>query len=133
MANLERAFIERLVLKTFILGLFASVAAALLTDLHFAQSVLVGALISAINLRFVQWISKKLIEGATEGSTSPVLWSFLLVAKMTILFGVIWLLVVEFGFDAVGFVLGFSSFLPAIGWQAWAIRDHESQTPDDKA
>lgn len=134
MASLERAFIEGLVLKTAVLGILAALGALWLADVHFAQSVLVGAAVSAINLRFVQWVSKKLIDDSKEGSVNPGVWGGLLVLKMTVLFGVIWLLVVELGFDAIGFIIGFSSFLPAIGWQAWALRDEESsQTPDDKA
>lgn len=134
MASLERAFIEGLVLKTAVLGIIAAFITFWFADFHLAQSVLVGAAVSAINLRFVQWISKKLIDGAKEGQAAPALWGVLLVLKMTVLFGVIWLLVVEFGYDAIGFIIGFSSFLPAIGWQAWALRDEDSsQTPDDKA
>lgn len=133
MANLERAFIKGLVLKTLVLGIAASLAALGLAEMHLAQSVLIGTVVSVLNLRFVQWISQKLVDSAKEGSVHPGLWAALLVLKMTLLFFVIWLIVVEFGFDAIGFVIGFSSFLPAIGWQAWAMRDDESQTPEDKA
>ncbi len=133
MASLERAFMKGLVLKTLVLGILASIVALVSTEMHFAQSVLVGTIVSTINLRFVQWISEKLVDSAKRGNVNPGLWGFLLVVKMTILFFVIWLLVVEFGFDAIGFIIGFSSFLPAIGWQAWALRDDESLPPEDKA
>lgn len=130
MANLELRFIHGVMVKTLILGSLFSVT-SLLISTWFALSTLVGVVVAAVNLRFVEWISTKLIKVAKAGKTSPAPWSMLLIAKLFAIFGLIWVLLAYLKLDAAGFSAGFSSFLPAIVWQAILAKDDDSSEPDN--
>jgi hypothetical protein len=132
MANLELRFIRGVMFKTLILGSLFSLA-SLLISTWFALSTLVGVVVATANLRFVEWISNKLITVAKAGKTSPTPWSMLLIVKLFAIFALIWVLLAYFKLDAAGFSVGFSSFLPAIVWQAILAKDDDSSEPDNKA
>ena len=133
MTSLEQDFVRGLVKKTLILGLLSTAAAFAFSGTTFGLSVLAGSFVTVVNLRSVQWITGKLVDGAKNGNINPAPWTALLVIKMSALFGVIWLLLTQLDLDAIGLIIGFSSFLPAIGWQAWTSRDDidSSQPPED--
>lgn len=118
MAQLEVRFIHGVVWKTLILGVVAVVVSGLWLGSAMAVSVLSGTVVAALNLRFVAWLSQKMIGRAKKGNTNSTAWAMLLLVKMFVLFGLIFVLIALLDVDAIGFVTGFSLFLPAIAWQA---------------
>lgn len=130
MANLEIDVIRAIIGKTFVVGVILCAGAWWFAGWPFAVAVAVGVAVAALNLAFVAWLSKKLIgkgHGGPVGKAGYVAFSLL---KMAALFGVVWYLIVRVGLDAIGFVTGFSSFLPAIVWQAATSFDGEPSDPD---
>lgn len=128
MATVERSFLKGLIFKTLMLGLLGTVIAFFVYGGLFALSISTGTSVIALNLLFVQWITGKMIDGAREGNPNATAWTMLLVLKMTALFGIVWVLIAELGLDAIGFVIGFSTFLPAIVWQVVVTDDEDSSS-----
>lgn len=129
MANVELRFIRGVLVKTTILGGLL-VAFSLLVSGWFTLSAAVGVAVALSNLAFVQWISSKLVRAAKAGNTNSTPWWALLVLKLFGIFVLIWLLLAWLKLDAVGFVAGFSCFLPAIVLQAVLTRDDDSSEPE---
>ena len=129
MAKLELDVIRAVVRKTFIIGLVALGLAWWYAGATLAIAVGVGVLVAASNLLFVAWLSKKVI-GDGEGVAGKGAWMALSTLKMALLFGLVWFLIARLQLDAVGFVIGFSCFLPAIVWQAVDSFDVDASDPD---
>lgn len=120
MVMLQPDFVYGVVRKSLVLGAISAIITLLAVSAKFALAVAIGTAVSAINLRFVALSIKKMFEHGREGSASATSWSILLSLKMLILIAIIWVLISRWNVDAVGFVFGFSLFMPAIGWQMWA-------------
>ncbi|MEZ4461410.1 MAG: hypothetical protein R3E66_17175 [bacterium] len=112
-------------LKTAILGGLMTMVGLVVGSVWFGMSVAVGTVITLSNLRVVEWVSTKLLRAAKQGNTSSAPWTILLVLKLFAIFALIWFLLARVFLDPVGFVAGFSCFLPAIVWQAVLARDGE--------
>lgn len=133
MANLEHGFIRGAMGKTAIVGCLASVVAFFVEGPWFGMSMTIGMVVAIANLWVVKWVSQKIIKSGLAGSTSSAPWSLLLVLKFFAIFGLIGFLLVVVEIDAIGFVAGFSSFLPALVWQAIIDRDDDSSDSGNRA
>lgn len=130
MANLEIDVIRAIIRKTFVVGAILWAASFLYAGSAFSVAVAVGVAVAALNLVFVAWLSKKLVGAGREGQVGKAGWTVFSLVKMAALFGIVWFLIVRVGLDAIGFVIGFSSFLPAIVWQAATSFDGDTSDPD---
>jgi len=133
MANREDGFIRGAMSNTAVVGCLASVVAFLVEGPWFGMSVTIGMVVAISNLWVVMWVSQKVIKSGLAGHTSSAPWSLLLVLKFFAIFGLIGLLLVVVKIDAIGFVTGFSSFLPALTWQAVIDRDDDSSDSGNRA
>lgn len=133
MASLENEFVTGLFWKTILLGVVAIVASAVLVSWAFGGAVAMGVLVSGFNLRVVGWVSRKMAEAALAGDEGVTKWTLLLVVKLLLLFVLTYLIVIVLGADAVGYVVGYSSFLPAIFWQAaMTLREQDDDEDDEQ-
>ena len=132
MASIERSFIDGMIVKVLILGLIASLTTLALISPWWGLSVAAGAVVSWLNLLAVRGVSRRMVRAARDGQTGTALWSMLWVLKMSLLFGVTWLLLAVVGLSAPGFALGFSVFLPAIIWQAIVQKSGSADENDDE-
>jgi hypothetical protein len=72
---------------------------------------LVGALVALVNFQALGWIVRRLVRGETRGRATP---SILHVLKMGVLIAVAWALVVRFGVDSLGLMIGLGTLVGAI-------------------
>lgn len=128
MATLEPHFVDGLIVKTLIIGVVASALGWWFGSLFFGGSILLGVLVSVFNLRALVWIGNGMVRSATAGNTSASLWSILLVIKLLLLFVITFVCIQLVGADAVGYTIGYSTFLLALLWQAGA---HTLRQGDD--
>lgn len=126
MANLELDVIRAIIRKTLIIGAVVWAGSWFYAGFEFAVAVAAGVAVASLNLAFVAWLSKKVVGANKEGQVGKSGWTVLSLLKMAALFGVVWLLIARLGLDAIGFVAGFTSFLPAIVWQAVISNDDDS-------
>jgi hypothetical protein len=118
--------------KSLFLGVAVVLVTLLAVSADVAWAVAIGTVVSAINLRVMTWTIKKMLDAGREGGTSAGAWGMLLTLKMLVLIGVIWWLIAHVDVNAVGFTVGFSLFMPAIGWQVLVARP-PGETDDDSA
>lgn len=118
MTSLGVKFVDALVLKTIGLGVALAALGWLVFSAHFAAAVLLGMMVSAFNLRVVGWVSRKMVAAAKAGRTASGMWSAILILKLFLLFALTYVFLVIVRADVIGYVIGFSTFLPAILWQA---------------
>ena len=130
MATLENKFVDGLFWKTLLLGVVAILASGFGVSWAFGGAVALGVLVSGFNLRVVGWVSRKMAEAALAGDKGVTKWTFLLVVKLLVLFVLTYLIVIVLGADAVGFVVGYSSFLPAMVWQALVFEPEPTDEDD---
>lgn len=78
--------------------------------------VLAGAIIGALNLRAMIWLTRRLL-AAAPGSRGG--YAVLFAVKLAILGTIVWLVLARFQLDSLGFIIGFSSLLPAALWVAF--------------
>ncbi len=128
---LQPDFVYGVVRRSLVLGALAALVMLLTVSAQVAGAVVIGTLVSAINLRVVALSIHKMFDAGRDGGTSPVGWTILLTLKMLLLIGVVWYLITAVEVDAVGFVFGFSTFLPAIGWQLLVTKPDESEAEED--
>ena len=117
MVMLQPDFMYGVVRRTLLLGVLAALIILFTVSVEVAEAVVVGTLVSATNLRVVTASIKKMFDRGREGKASATIWTLVLVAKMLLLVALIWVLITRVELNAVGFVFGFSIFLPAIFWQ----------------
>lgn len=129
MARLEITFVKNLVLKTLVVGAVFSLGLGVFMGWWMALSTAFGGLVAAANLKVVEFVTRRMMEAAENGHAQSTFWSIILVLKMLVLFGTIFYLIVRLELDAIGVVVGFSAFLPAIVWQVLVSKD-ESSTQD---
>ena len=130
MVMVEPRFLYAVISKTLILGGLAAIIGYIAASASFAVAVVIGAVITAINMRTVTWAMQKMLEAGREGKGSAAAWSLLLAAKMLVLIGVIWMLITRADVNAVGFAIGFSLFMPAIGWQMVVAKPEEQESEE---
>lgn len=80
------------------------------------NGAIAGALIGILNLRAMVWLTRKLI-AAEPGSRTR--YGILFAVKLLVVGTVVWLVLSNLPVDSVGFVIGFSSLLPAALWVAF--------------
>jgi hypothetical protein len=117
MVMIEPEFVYGVVRKSLFLGMAVVLGTLLAVSENFAVAVAIGTVLSAINLRVMAWTIKKMLDAGRDGGTSAGAWGVLLTLKMLVLIGIIWWLIAHVNVNAVGFTVGFSLFMPAIGWQ----------------
>jgi small-conductance mechanosensitive channel len=127
MVMVKPDFVYGVVWKSLLLGAIAAIVMLFAVSAEVAGAVVIGTLVSAINLRVVTLSIKKMLEAGLDGGTSATGWTILLALKMFVLIGVIWILITAVEVDAVGFVFGFSLFLPSIMWQVLVDKPDESE------
>jgi len=71
---------------------------------------LVGGLIGAANLRSMIFLGKRILMGTPQGKAKYMI---LLALKLGILCAVVWLALANLPIDSIGFLIGFSTLLPA--------------------
>lgn len=117
MTSLGTKFVDALVWKTIIIGVAFAAIGWWAFSAQFAAAVLLGMLVSAFNLRVVGWVSRKMVAAAKDGATGTGLWSAILLLKLFLLFVLTYVFLVVVRADVFGYVIGYSTFLPAIVWQ----------------
>jgi hypothetical protein len=127
MVMLEPEFLYGVVRKSLLLGFVAAAVTLFTVSAEFAGAVAIGTLVSAINLRIVAYSIKRMLEAGRDGGTSANAWSLLLAGKMLVLIAVVWCLIAYVNVNAVGFVFGFSLFMPAIGVQVVTSKPNGSE------
>lgn len=131
MVMLQPEFVYGVVRRTLVLGAISALVMLLAVSVEVAVAVVVGTLVSAINLRVVALSIKKMLEAGRDGGTSSAAWTLLLSTKMLVLIGIVWVLITIAEVNAVGFVFGFSLFMPAIGWQLVSAKPDSSENDSD--
>ncbi len=114
----EVRFVQGLFWKTLILGVVIAAVSAFVISVHFAGSLLMGALVSSLNMRVLALASRKMVEYAAKGSAGSTFWAIVLGIKLFVLMVLTYLFVIVFGSNVFGFVIGYSMFLIAIFWQS---------------
>lgn len=127
MVMIQPDFIYGVVRKSLVLGVIAALVMLLLVSVEVAEAVVVGTLVSAANIRLVALSIKKMFDRARDGKASAVFWALLLTFKMLMLVVLIWVLFTYAKLNAVGFVFGFSLFMPAIFWQMLVTEPDDSE------
>jgi hypothetical protein len=94
-----------------VLGAAVAGLAFLVAGERVAAGALVGALVALVNFQALGWIVRRLVRGETRGRATP---SILLVLKMGVLIAVAWALVVRFGVDSLGLMIGLGTLVGAI-------------------
>lgn len=131
MTMLETKFVDGLFWKTLTIGALAALIGWWSMSAHFAGSIGLGVLVSAFNLRVVGWISRKMVNAATNGDTSSALWSTLLVLKLFLLFVLTFVFIIVVGANVFGYIIGYSTFLLAIVWQLALHMSREDEVIED--
>lgn len=127
MVMLQPEFVYGVVRRSLVLGAISALIMLFAVSVEMAVAVVVGTLVSAINLRVMILSIKKMFEAGRDGGTSSVAWTLLLATKMLVLIGLVWVLITVVEVNAVGFVFGFSLFMPAIGWQLLVAKPNPSE------
>lgn len=117
MTSVEQTFVDGLFRKTLIIGLVASAIGWWLGSTHFGGSLLLGALVSAFNMRLIAWVSRKMTRAAARGEAGVKRWSLLLGLKLFVLAALTFVFIVVVGANVIAYVIGYSTFLAAIAWQ----------------
>jgi hypothetical protein len=94
-----------------VLGAAVTGLAFLLGGERVAVGALVGAVVALANFQALGWIVRRLLQGSMRGAATP---SVLLVLKMGVLIAVAWALVVRFGVDLLGLMIGLGTLVGAI-------------------
>jgi hypothetical protein len=82
----------------------------------FLTGVLVGGVLGALNLRGMVWLTARLL-AAAAGSRGQ--YAALFAVKLALLGSLVWLALSRLPADSVGFLIGFSTILPAALWLAF--------------
>jgi len=131
MVMLQPDFVYGVVRRSLALGAIAALISLFAASSEVAGAVVIGTLVSAINLRVVALSVKRMLEAGRDGNASSAFWTMVLAGKMFVLIAVVWVLIAYVEVDAVGFVFGFSLFMPAIGWQMLVSKPDESEEHSD--
>ena len=99
-----------------ILGAVATGAAGLLRGGRGMLAAGVGALLSVANFWAIRRLETRAVAKVANGESIPqaLIWTAALILKMTVLFGLVWLLVRRFGLPVLPFTLGLSVFVVSI-------------------
>jgi small-conductance mechanosensitive channel len=117
MAKFDAHYVDGIFWKIVGLGAIASAIGFVALSKHFAASVLLGTVITAVNFRVIAFGARKLLAGAAEKKRSAMIWPVILGAKIIALFAFTYWSIIVLGADVVGFVIGYSVFIPALIWQ----------------
>ncbi|MFU8802745.1 MAG: ATP synthase subunit I [Bradymonadaceae bacterium] len=132
MANFDKGFVDGLFWKIVGIGSVASAAAYWLVTREFAASVLLGTVVTAINFRVVAFAARKMLANAADGAGSGGVWSVILGVKLILLFVLTYWCIVVLGADVIGFIIGYSVFLPAMTWQSLIYASTLREEEDDQ-
>ncbi|MBA2664573.1 MAG: hypothetical protein H0U74_19965 [Bradymonadaceae bacterium] len=129
----EISFVDGLFWKTLLVGSAIALVSALVISTHFAGSVLLGVLVSSLNMRVVCFAGRKMVETSAEGQSATAFWSVILGIKLILLMILTYYFVIVLGANVFGFVIGYSVFLIAILWQSILYVSKLSQEPDSES
>lgn len=102
---------RKLELSNLILALVAIVAVHVFAGAGpMLWGTLVGGLIGVLNLRAMIFLGKRLL--ASQSGKRHV-WGLLFTAKLVVLSSIVWLVLSTLPLDSIGFLIGFSTLLPA--------------------
>ena len=87
-------------------------AAVLLEDRTVIAGVSVGALVGLVNFEGLRWLGLRILQAVARSRT---FYAALFLGKMTFVFALVWWLLSLPQVDPVGFLIGFSLLLPAVG------------------
>jgi hypothetical protein len=134
MTHHDLGFVKGVVRKNVVAGLCLSAILAYMVSVDFAVAALVGSIVASANLVLGAWTTLRIIEsGQQESAVGAGGWAVLLIGKLGALFGVVWWLIAKLELDALGFSVGFGSFLLAVLWQtATAPPGGQTKDNDDK-
>lgn len=105
-------FIQRVIVRTLLLGFVIGALVALLVSPHLGTSILAGTVLVCANLRFMAWgINHLLSRAAQAHGQGSVGWTALFLLKLLALFGLTYYLIAVLGLSAVGFLVGYSLFV----------------------
>lgn len=126
-------FIQRVIVRTLLLGFVLGALVALLVDARLGTSILAGTVLVCANLRFMAWGIGKLLGMATEHTPDGTAgWTALFLLKLLALFVLTYYLIAVLGLSAVGFLVGYSLFVLVMLVQALTdAPDEDAQDGDD--
>ncbi|AWV90563.1 ATP synthase subunit I [Bradymonas sediminis] len=131
MTSFGTTFVNGLVSKTIIIGVALAALGWLVLTAEFAGATLLGTMVSAFNLRVVAWVSGKMVASAQKGETGTGRWSAILLIKLFLLFVLTYVFIAIVGADVIGYIIGYSTFLLAIVWQAVVVMNRSSAPHED--
>lgn len=109
---------QLLIIQRFniVLGAVATAAAGLLWGGRGMLAAGAGAALSVANFWVIRRLGTRAVSKVTNGESIPsaLTWVGALVLKMTVLFGLVWLLVRRVGLPVLPFTLGLSVFVVSI-------------------
>jgi len=99
-----------------ILGAVATAAAGLLWGGRGMMAAGIGAALAVANFWVIQRLGLRAVAKVTNGESVPqaLTWVAALVLKMTVLFGLVWLLIRKVGLPVLPFTMGLSVFVVSI-------------------
>jgi hypothetical protein len=99
-----------------ILGVVATAVAGLLWGWRGMLAAGVGAALSVANFWAIRRLGTRAVAKVANGESMPqaLMWTAALILKMTVLFGLVWLLIRRFGLPVLPFTLGLSVFVVSI-------------------
>ena len=106
---------ERMVLQLEVTNLVLVVLAIVVAHLAaglgpMMYGVAVGGLIGVLNLRAMVWLGRRILLGKQRGRAK---YAVLFALKLGVLCTVVWLALANLPIDSLGFLIGFSTLLPA--------------------
>ena len=87
-------------------------ASLLLEDRTVMAGIITGGLVGLLNFEGLRWLGSRIVQAQAR---SRSFYAMLFLAKMTLVFGAVWWLLSQLPVDSLGFLVGFSLLLPAIG------------------
>lgn len=106
---------ERTIRQFELINLALAVLAAVLVHVlagpgEFLWGTLVGGALGVLNLRAMIFVGRRLL---TAESRSRVAWGVVFTLKLATLCGLVWLCLSQLPINSLGFLVGFSTMLPA--------------------
>ena len=87
-------------------------ASLLLENREVMAGIITGGLVGLLNFEGLRWLGSRILDAPARSRT---FYAMLFLAKMTLVFGAVWWFLSRLPIDSLGFLVGFSLLLPAIG------------------
>ena len=97
----------------WVLLVVTTVAASLLVENRAVMAgIITGGFVGLLNFEGLRWLGSRILDAPSRSRT---FYAMLFLAKMILVFGAVWWLLSGLPVDSLGFLVGFSLLLPAIG------------------